>query len=304
MLYITGHKNPDTDSIVSAIVMKDYFKRLGQKAEAVRVGKINKETEFVLGRIKIKPPILFKGLAKKTVFLVDHNTLEESCLGVEAAKIVGVLDHHKLGGIKSDKPIYFRIEPVGSTSTLIFKLFSEKNFSLDKKQAFLLLCGILSDTLKFTSPTTTKEDIKIAENLAKICGQKINSLAQDLFSAKSDISGLKIKDIVFGDYKDFKKGSVKFGIGVCETLKPDVILEKKEEILKILNGGKQKRRLDLIFFGIVDIIKKQTYFLLCSNKEIFVAQNAFRKKEKKNLILLEGVVSRKSQILPAISNVL
>ena len=196
MFYICGHKNPDTDSIVSAIVMEDYFKKLGEKAKAIRVGKINRETEFVLKQNKIKSPVLIKKLSGKEVFLVDHNELEQAGDGIDKAKIIGVLDHHRIGGgISTDGPIYFRVEPVGCTSTLIFKLFQEKEILLNKKQAFLLLCAILSDTLKFNSPTTTKEDIKIAKKLSEICKQNINNLAEKMFKAKSDISGIDIKDL-------------------------------------------------------------------------------------------------------------
>jgi manganese-dependent inorganic pyrophosphatase len=136
MFYICGHKNPDTDSIVSAIVMEDYFKKLGKKAKAVRVGKINRETEFVLKQTKTNPPVLIKKLSGKEVFLVDHNDLEQAGEGTARAEIAGVLDHHCLSGdIKTSLPIYFRVEPVGCTSTLIFKLFQEKEILLNKKQA-------------------------------------------------------------------------------------------------------------------------------------------------------------------------
>ena len=132
MIYIIGHKNPDTDSIVSAIVMADYFNKQGEKAKPARVGKINKETDFVLKQANAKPPLLIKNLAKKQVFLTDHNEFTQAGDGIESAEITGVLDHHKLGGTKSQSPIYFRIEPLGSTSTLIFKLFEERNFKLNK----------------------------------------------------------------------------------------------------------------------------------------------------------------------------
>lgn len=305
MLYITGHKNPDTDSIVSSIVMADYFQKLGEKTKSVRVGKINKETKFVLKQAGAKPQVLIKSLAGKQVFLVDHNELKQIGDGANKAEILGVLDHHKLSGeIKTNKPIYFRIEPVGSTCTLIFKLFQEKKFVLSKNQAFLLLCGIISDTLKFTSPTATKQDVKIAEKLAKICEQKINELAKKMFEAKSDISGINLKDLILMDYKDFQEGKIKFGIGVCETIIPVTILKKKEKILSLLDIIKKQKKIDLIFFGVVDIIKKQTFLFVSGVREKEIAEKAFNKKEKDNLIFLTGVVSRKKQIVPSIINVL
>jgi len=301
MFYICGHKNPDTDSIVSAIVIANYFNKINKKAKAVRVGKINKETEFVLKQVKIKTPALIKSLAGREVFLVDHNELTQIGDGVEFAEIVGVLDHHRLGGgIKTEKPIYFRIEPIGCTSTLIFKLFQEKGFALNKKQAFLLLCAILSDTLKFNSPTTTKEDIKIAKKLSKISGWNINNLAKKMFKAKSDISGINFKNLLLMDFKKYDEKDINFGIAVHETVLPEMILEKKQKILKLLPQIKKQKKLDLIFFAVVDIIKKQTFMFVVGEKEKSVVEKGFKKKAKDDLVFLPGVVSRKKQIAPEI----
>jgi manganese-dependent inorganic pyrophosphatase len=305
MFYITGHKNPDTDSIVSAIVMADYFHKLGQKAKAIRVGKINKETEFVLKQAGVKPQILIKSLANKQVFLVDHNELNQIGDGIEKGEIIGVLDHHRLGGgIITGSPIYFRIEPVGCTSTLIFKLFEEKNFKLSKTQALLLLSAILSDTLKFNSPTTTKEDIKIAKKLAEICKQNINDWAKKMFKAKSDITGISIKDLILLDYKKFEEKNTSFGIGVAETVLPKAILDKRQKILELLPQIKKQRKLDLMFFSVVDIIKQQTHLFAASEKEKLIAEKGFKKKIKNGVMFLPGVVSRKKQIVPIIINAL
>ncbi len=305
MFYICGHKNPDTDSIVSAIVIADYFNKTGRKAKAIRVGKINKETEFVLKQVKIKSPNLVKSLANKQMFLVDHNELEQAGDGIDKAEIVGVLDHHRLSGdIKTSLPIYFRVEPVGCASTLIFKLFEEKNFKLNKKQAFLLLCAILSDTLKFNSPTTTKEDIKTAKKLSEICKQNINKLAEKIFKAKSDISGINLKDLILMDYKKYSEKNINFGIGVCETVLPKTVLEKKQKILELLPKIKKQKKLDLMFFAVVDIIKKQTHLFVAGEKEKIIAEKSFKKKSKDNLIFLPGIVSRKKQIAPGILNTL
>ena len=305
MFYICGHKNPDTDSIVSVIVMKDYFQKLGEKVKAIRIGKINKETEFVLQQAKIKPPAMVKSLAKKQVFLVDHNEFEQAGNGIEKAEIIGVLDHHRLSGdIKTAFPIYFHVEPVGCTATLIFKLFQEKNFALNKNSAFLLLSAILSDTLKFNSPTTTKEDIKIAKKLAEICKTNINKLAEKMFKAKSDISGINIGDLILMDFKKYDEKNISFGIGVCETVLPEPILEKKQEILKLLPQIKKQKKIDLIFFAVVDIIKQQSYLFVVSEKERSVAEKGFNKKTKDDLVFLPKIVSRKKQIAPGIIKVL
>jgi len=305
MIHIVGHKNPDTDAIVSAIVLADYFKKMGKKSQALRVGKINRETRFVLNKVKIRPPSLVKSLARKKVFLVDHNEKEQAGDGIERAEISGVLDHHKLGGsIRSKEPIYVRIEPVGSTSTLIFKLFQEMNFQLRKNRAFLLLSGILVDTLKFTSPTTTKEDKKAAEILAKICQEDVNAISQEIFKIRSDISGIKLENLIFSDYKEYQEKSLTFGIGVHETLNPGILLRKENKIFSTLERLKKEKKLNLFFFALVDILKRKTYLFLTGEKEKEIARKAFKKKTEENLLLLPGVVSRKKQIVPPILKVL
>jgi len=322
MIYIVGHKNPDTDSIVSAVVMADYFKKIGKKSKALRVGKINKETKFVLNKAKIKLPSLVKNLSKKKVFLVDHNEAEQAGIGIERAEIFGILDHHRLGGMTTKEPIYVRIEPIGSTSTLVFNLFQEKKIQLKKNQAFLLLSGIISDTLKLTSPATTKEDRKAVEILAKISQTNINTFSQEIFKIRSDISGIKLKDLIFSDYKEYKEKDLTFGIGVHETMNPGIVLKKDKEILSTLETFKKDKKLNLIFFALVDILNKKTYFFLPGDKEKEIAEKAFKnrasngsegeeedevlfaKKAKENLLLLPGVVSRKKQIVPPILEVL
>ena len=305
MIHIVGHKNPDTDAIVSAIVMADYFHKLGKKAKAIRVGKINKETEFVLKQTGVKPQILVKSLANKQVFLVDHNESNQIGDGIEKGEIIGVLDHHRLGGgIITSKPIYFRIEPVGCASTLIFKLFEEKNLKLSKTQAVLLLSAILSDTLKFNSPTTTNEDIKIAKKLAEICKYDINDWAEKMFKAKSDITGVKLKDLILLDYKKFEAKNTNFGIGVCETVLPESVLDKKQKILELLPLIKKQRKLDLMFFAVVDIIEQRTHLFVAGEKEKIITEKGFKKKVKDNIIFLPNVVSRKKQIVPVIINAL
>jgi manganese-dependent inorganic pyrophosphatase len=171
---------------------------------------------------------------------------------------------------------------------------------LNKKQAFLLLCAILSDTLKFNSPTTTKEDIKIGKKLSEICQQNINKLAEKMFKAKSDISGINLKDLILQDFKKYSEKNVNFGIGVCETVLPETVLEKKQEILKLLPQIKKQKKLDLMFFAVVDIIKKQTYLFVDGEEEKLIAKKSFKKKSKDDLIFLPGIVSRKKQIAPEI----
>ena len=300
MIHVIGHKNPDTDSIVSAIVLADYLKQQGKKVQAFRAGKINKETEFILNKAKTKAPFLIKSLAGKKVFLVDHNETEQSLSGIEKAEIVGILDHHKLGGTKTKEPIYVRIEPIGSTSTLIFKLFQESKIKIKQNHAFLLLTGIILDTLKLTSPTTTKEDEITLKKLALISKTNINKISEEIFKIRSDVSGIKIKDLILCDYKDFQEKNITFGVAVHETTNPENVLKKQKQIFSELEKIKKVKKINLIFFVLVDIFKKEALFFLSGKKEKDIIGKALKKEIKENLILLPGVVSRKKQMIPLI----
>jgi len=304
MIYLVSHKNPDTDSIVSSLLMKDFLKRSGQKVKACRIDEVNKETAYVLNYLKEKAPALIKNVAGKKVFLVDHNEIEQGGKGMERAEIIGILDHHRLGGIETVFPIFSRTEPLGSTSTLVFKMFREKGITLNRKQAALLLAGIISDTLKFISPTTTIEDKKIAKELEKISGENIDKLAARMFKVRFDIFGINLKDLLIKDYKEFKLGNIVVGIAAWETPSPKEIIEKKSEIIKELKKMKKQRKVDLIYFGTLDILKRECNLVVIGEKEKKTAEKAFGKKEKEMIIYLPGVISRKKQIVPKFAKVL
>ncbi|MFH1643338.1 MAG: manganese-dependent inorganic pyrophosphatase [Patescibacteria group bacterium] len=302
---VIGHKNPDTDSVVSAIVMSQLINQAQGPVSGNAIPKIsgrpNKETEFVLNHFEQDAPDIVESLVGEDVFLIDHSEFSQSVDGIEEANLVGVLDHHNMGGIKTASSIFYKAEPIGSTATIIAKIFSGRNIELNKKQAGLLLAAIISDTLKFTSPTTTKIDKDVAQKLVEISGEDIDQLAEAMFEAKSDIFGISALELVSKDYKEFEVGGKKFGIGVWETVKPEKIEALKEEILFSLEKTKEEKGLDLIFFGIVDIIGNKTKVIfLDSDKEAL--EEVFGIQSNNNSLVLEGVVSRKKQMAPLVIN--
>jgi len=299
MKIIISHKNPDADSIAASLAYADLKKQLGEKVQAKRLGLINNETKFILSFFNIKPPKLIKSVKNKQVILLDHGDSSQSALDLEKAEILEIIDHHYVGDIKTEKPILYRAEPIGSTSSIIFKLFKEQKIKISKKTAGLLLAGIISDTLFLSSPTTTQEDRQIAKKLAKIAQVSAKDLAKKIFKAKSNISGKSAKDIVFGDYKEFKFNKTKFGVGVLETTNPDAIKPMQEKILKLLKTIKMP-----VFFAVIDILKQNAILYLAKDKEKELAQKAFQKNIKNNIMFLPGVVSRKKQIIPRLAKIL
>ena len=306
-IIVIGHKNPDTDTVVSAILLAELINKTQKPVKGRAVAgvekELNRETKFVLEYFNQEAPEKIESLSGKDVFLVDHGEFEQSPEGIESANLVGVLDHHKMGGIKTNSPIYYRAETKGSTCTIIAEMFFQNNVSVEKKEAGLLLSAIISDTLNLTSPTTTQEDKDVADKLIEISKENMDKLAEKMFEAKSDISGISAKELVTKDYKEYEAGGKKFSIGIWETVKPERVEEIQKDIFSSLEEVKKENSLDFVFFGLVDILKNETkMFLLEEEKKI--AQAAFEKDLEGDFLVLPGVVSRKKQILPAIINFL
>ena len=298
---VIGHKNPDTDSVVSAYVWSRVLSRLGDSAKPAIAGEVNKETKLVFKKAGLELPKK-ENLKKADIFLVDHN--EESQMAGNPENVIGVIDHHNLSGLATDRPIYFRNEPLGSTSSLIVRIASEKEIELEDEEIFLLLCGILSDTLKLNSPTTTEYDKQIVKDLSDLINEDVDKLAQEMFEAKSDLSDMTLKEIIEADYKDYKFGGKKIGVGVAEVAAIDFFNGKEEEIIQQMKEVKKEQNLDHLFFGVIDILNKDTHLYLTDKEDQKLAKEVFEVNSEKSPIKLEGVASRKKQIIPPLSKTL
>jgi manganese-dependent inorganic pyrophosphatase len=294
--YVIGHKNPDTDSIVSAIAAAQLF-----NAEPAKAGEINKETKYILDTFGFDVPQDLPQEEKKVV-LVDHNSPDESL--AQGEELIGIYDHHKLGNPHTSEPINVRIETLGSTAALIGKMYQEKGVILSKEIASILICAIISDTLKFTSPTTTDEDKSVAEELNKIAQLDLDKVAEEMFNAKSDISDISTEDLLGKDYKVFDMDGKKVGIGVWETVNTQVIVDRKEEIIEKLLDLKQKDGLDYVYFAAVDILAGNSELFILDDNTGDVAKKTFGQEIINNIMHLPGIVSRKKQITPKIEETL
>ena len=204
-IFVFGHKNPDTDSICSSVVMANLRSKLGENVEAVRLGELNKETEFAFKRFDIEPPRLIDKLEDgSNVILVDHNEFAQSAEGIENANIKMLVDHHRVADFKTSEPVYMFSEPVGCTGTILYKLYNMNGVEIDSKMASLMLSSIASDTLLFKSPTCTPDDIRAAEALEKIANVDINSFLKEIDVLIADYSS------VYSDYILMNKPVVAF----------------------------------------------------------------------------------------------
>jgi len=297
-----GHKNPDTDSALSAILVSKFAKKIfGVEVEAVIAGDVNNETKYVLEKLKIKKPRILKVIKNEIVVLVDTTEPKQIIDGLTEDNLMAVIDHHNLGGLKSSKPIFVRVEAVGCTGLVIYKILKEKNIKIDKTSAVLMITCIVSDTLNFNSPTTTIDDKKIFLELNKIAKLDVKKFVSELFSAKSSLKGISVNDIISKDYKEFDMGKYKVGIGVWETTNPETVNVQKDKIIQALIEKKSQARMDYMFFAVVDIIKNNSDLYIIGDEEEELAKNVFG-IAKDNIIFSKGTVSRKKQLVPPLIN--
>lgn len=305
MIKVFGHKSPDTDATIAPLAYAWFLNKIGKSAESFVLGELNRETKFVLESNKTQAPKLLDKLQEgEEVVILDTNNPEELPEEVSGAKIITIIDHHKLAGLKTENPLEVYMKPVGCSSTLVYELMSKQNVTPSKEIATLLLSAILSDTLKFTSPTTTEDDKKAASELEKIAEINIDSQAESMFVAKSDLSGMSARDILLMDSKIFDFSGKKVRISSLETTKPENAKSLKDEILKEMELLKTEEKLHSIFFFIVDIFKTSSELLVSNDAEKQIAKSAFAKDFEEDYMNLPGVVSRKKQMAPNIEKAL
>lgn len=297
---VLGHTPADTDTVCSPIVYAWYLKNVkGQDAEAVIGSELNKETKVALEEFGVAVPEQVSQVeAGSKVVLIDTTNPKELISGVTEAEIIEVLDHHKLGGLATDKPLNVTIRPYGCVATVVYERMGADTAELPKEMAGLLAAAIISDTLNLTSPTTTEVDKEALAKLTDLAGVKADELAEKMFTAKSDISDMTAEQVLGMDCKDFDFGGSNYRISSIETTNPQFTLDRIEEFRKSAEEIKVASSLVGVFVFVVDILKSEaTLFCTAGSEEL--AQKAFKAEFLNGLMHLPGVVSRKKQIVPA-----
>ena len=236
---------------------------------------------------------------KKQVILVDHNGYDQSAIGLDEANILEIIDHHNISTIVTGSPINFRTMPVGSTCTIVATMFEENQIAIPKSIAGLLLSGILSDTLILTSPTTTDIDRKMVEKLTKIADVDYEKYGFEMIKAGTSIEGKSKEEIITSDFKAFPVGDLKYAIGQFFTLSIDEIIKEKEDYIKILNDMADKNNYEFVIFAVTDIIKNGSYVFYSKRAEN-ILKSMWNKEEITQGIFVDGLVSRKKQLVPFI----
>ena len=296
--YIFGHKNPDTDTITSSLVMANFERKMGNsEAVACRLGNINKETEYVLNYLGIEAPELIEKVEDgANVILVDHNSPSESVENLENANILKVVDHHKIA-LNTSYPLFYRAEPVGCTETVMYKLYKENGIEIDEKIAGLMLSAIISDTLLLKSPTTTDEDRKAVEELAKISGLDPEVYGLDMLKAGTDLSSFTIDEILHLDAKQIDFKEVRAMVDQVNTASIEEVMKMQADLEARMNEIIAEENLDLFMLLITDIVNSNSQ-VIALGKNAALVEKAYGVKLENNTALLKGVVSRKKQVVP------
>lgn len=243
------------------------------------------------------------GARKKKVILVDHNERSQSIDGISDAEILEIIDHHRIGSVETVEPVFFRNQPVGSTSTIVAQMYKENDVEISKTMAALMCSAIISDTLLFRSPTCTPADRRTCEELAGIAGINMEELARSMFNAGSDLSGKTAEEICAMDFKQFVCGDMTFGVGQISSMDREELDEIKGKLEPAMNELMKEKELNMLFFMLTDVIEESSDILWAGPGARELIAEAFGAGDGENF-RLDGVVSRKKQMVPAIMGAL
>lgn len=302
---IFGHKNPDTDTICSAIAYADLKTKLGFKVEAVRLGNISGETQFALDHFQVNAPRLVETVANevKDVILVDHNERLQSVSDIDQVRVLEVIDHHRIANFETSHPLYYRAEPVGCTATILNKMYKENGIAITREIAGLMLSAIISDSLLFKSPTCTEQDVEAARELAHIAEVNGESYGLAMLKAGADLSQKTIGDLISLDAKEFQMGNYKVEIAQVNAVDVNDVLSRQAELETSLHKIISDKGLDLFVFVVTDILNNDSVAIALGRATSAVEQ-AYDVKLVNNSAVLKGVVSRKLQIVPVLTDIL
>lgn len=298
---VFGHSNPDTDAIVAAKAFAYLQNQLGvADAEAVALGNPNPETAFVLAHFDEATPRVIETAANEvdSVMLVDHNESQQSVSDLDQVTVTAVVDHHRIANFETSQPLFYRAEPVGCTSTILTKLFHENNVEIPAKLAGLMLSAIVSDTLLLKSPTTTDDDRKALEELAKIANIDVETYGLEMLKAGTDLSSKSELELVDGDAKSFDMGGKTIRIGQVNTVDLDDVFSRETALVKTMEEENQKNGYDMFLLLATNILSSDSRLLVVGEPKDIVEKAFNTELSDHNTADLPGVVSRKKQVVP------
>ena len=298
-ILVIGHKNPDTDSICSSLAMANLQSKIrGEEVISCRLGEINEETKYALNYFKVEAPKLIEKVDEgQEVILVDHNEFTQSVEGIEKAKILAVVDHHRINNFQTSEPLFYYAQPVGCTATVLFELYKSNDVDIEPQIAGLMLSAIISDTLLLKSPTTTDKDKKAVEELAKLANVDISKYGLEMLKAGTNLDKYTEEELINLDAKTMEKEGIKYIIAQVNTVSIPDVLKRKEKIEQEINKEITSKGLSLFVFVITDIVNSNSTAIVLGDRTDAISKTY---EIKDNLAEMPGVVSRKKQVLPLV----
>ncbi|MCI1290522.1 MAG: manganese-dependent inorganic pyrophosphatase [Lactobacillus sp.] len=302
---VFGHRSPDTDAIDTAIAFSYLQNQLGYDTEAVALGEPSDETKYALNKFGYKAPRVVKTVANevKAVMLVDHNEPQQSVADRDQVTVTHVVDHHRIMNFNTAAPLYYRAEPVGCTSTIVWEMFNEKGVEIPSKLAGLMLSAIISDTLLLKSPTTTDLDKKAVKALADLAGVDYQTYGLAMLKAGTNIADKAESDLIDQDAKSFELNGSNIRVAQINTVDLPEAMERKDAFLKAMQAEADQQGYDVFLVLLTDILNSNSKGLAIGSEAGKAGlEAAFNQKLQNGELDLPGVVSRKKQIVPPLTS--
>ena len=300
---IFGHQNPDTDAIGTAIAYSYLQNKLGYNTEPVALGEANDETAFALNKFGFEAPRVIKTAANEVdkVMLVDHNEPQQSVSDIDKVTVTHVVDHHRIMNFNTTSPLFYLDEPVGCTSTIMYDLYRYNDVEIPKNIAGIMLSAIISDTLLLKSPTTTDKDKKAVEALAEIAGVDYQSYGLEELKAGTNIADKSEEELIDLDAKSFELNGQTARVAQINVVDLPEAMERKDSFLKAMEDVSEAENYDLFMLLITNVLDSDSKALVVGNDNTKAAFEKAFGKVVDSEIDLPGVVSRKKQVVPQLT---
>ncbi|MFS1663074.1 manganese-dependent inorganic pyrophosphatase [Streptococcus sp. zg-JUN1979] len=303
-ILVFGHQNPDTDAIASSVAFAYLAeKAYGLETQAVALGTPNEETAFVLDYFGVPAPRVItsaKAEGAKQVILTDHNEFQQSVADIKEVDVYGVVDHHRVANFETASPLYMRLEPVGSASSIVYRLFKESQIEVPKELAGLMLSGLISDTLLLKSPTTHETDPQVAKELAEIAGVDLETYGLEMLKAGTNLASKSAAELIDIDAKTFELAGHQVRVAQVNTVDIAEVLERQAELEEAIKDAQETQGYSDFVLMITDIVNSNSE-ILALGSHMDKVEAAFNFTLDNNHAFLEGAVSRKKQVVPQLT---
>ncbi|UDM32680.1 manganese-dependent inorganic pyrophosphatase [Lentilactobacillus laojiaonis] len=303
--YVFGHQNPDTDAIVAAIAFSYLQNQRGYDTQAVSLGEAGPETVFALNYFHTDAPKVITNAKPDvdSVMLVDHNEFQQSVADIEELEITHVVDHHRIANFNTNSPLYYMAKPVGCTSTILTQMFIREEVKIPKEIAGLMMSAIISDTLLLKSPTTTEEDKLALKALAEIAGVNYEEYGIEMLKAGTNVDSKSDKELIDADAKSFDLNGNNVRIDQINVVDFNDVTKRKDDLMAEMQKEAQSENYDLFVVMVTDVLNSNSKMIVYGDKANEAAA-AFNANLDNDMVDLPGIVSRKKQVVPALTDAL